>query len=68
MPKKNQLRQLCWPFYGLRQQPFDVTPDPSYLYFSPSHREALTSISEGVENFRGFMALIAEPEWARRPC
>jgi len=48
-------------FYGLRQQPFDVTPDPSYLYFSPSHREALTSISEGVENFRGFMALIAEP-------
>jgi general secretion pathway protein A len=48
-------------FHGLRQQPFDVTPDPSYLYFSASHREALTSISEGVENFRGFMALIAEP-------
>ena len=48
-------------FHGLRQQPFDVTPDPSYLYFSPSHREALISISEGVEHFRGFMALIAEP-------
>jgi general secretion pathway protein A len=48
-------------FHGLKQQPFDVTPDPSYLYFSPSHREALTSISEGIENFRGFMTLVAEP-------
>jgi general secretion pathway protein A len=48
-------------FHGLIQQPFDVTPDPSYLYFSTSHREALTAISEGVEHFRGFMALIAEP-------
>ena len=28
-------------FYELQQQPFDVTPDPAYLYFSPSHREAL---------------------------
>lgn len=48
-------------FHGLKQQPFDVTPDPSYLYFSPSHREALESISEGIENFRGFMTLVAEP-------
>ena len=48
-------------FHGLRQQPFDVTPDPAYLYFSPSHREALTSLSQGIENLRGFMALIAEP-------
>ncbi len=48
-------------FHGLKQQPFDVTPDPSYLYFSPSHREALTSIAEGIENFRGFMTLVAEP-------
>ncbi len=48
-------------FHGLKQQPFDVTPDPSYLYFSPSHREALTSLSDGIENFRGFMALVAEP-------
>ena len=48
-------------FHGLKQQPFDVTPDPAYLYFSPSHREALESISEGIENFRGFMTLVAEP-------
>ena len=48
-------------FYGLPQQPFDVTPDHSYLYFSPSHREALTSLKEGIEYFRGFMVLVAEP-------
>ena len=48
-------------FYGLSQQPFDVTPDPAYLYLSRVHREALTSLSQGIENLRGFMALVAEP-------
>jgi general secretion pathway protein A len=48
-------------FCGLQQQPFDVTPDPAFLYFSPSHREALTALKQGIENFRGFMMLIAEP-------
>jgi general secretion pathway protein A len=48
-------------FYGVPQQPFDVTPDPAYLYFTPSHREALTSLKEGIEHFRGFMVLVAEP-------
>jgi type II secretory pathway predicted ATPase ExeA len=48
-------------FYGLRQQPFDVTPDPAYLYRSRGHREALGALSQGVENLRGFMALVAEP-------
>ena len=48
-------------FYGLQQQAFDVTPDPAYLYFTASHREALTSIKQGIEHFRGFMMLVAEP-------
>ena len=48
-------------FYGLCEQPFGVTPDPAYLYLGPAHRQALSSISRGIENDRGFMALIAEP-------
>jgi general secretion pathway protein A len=48
-------------YYGLRQQPFDVTPDPAYLYLSASHREALTALKQGIEHFRGFMMLVAEP-------
>ena len=48
-------------FYGLREQPFGVTPDPAYLYPSEMHREALRSLLCGIQNDRGFMALIAEP-------
>ena len=48
-------------FFGLQQQPFDVTPDPAFLYYSPSHREALASLSQGIEHFRGFMMLVAPP-------
>ena len=48
-------------FYGLREQPFGVTPDPRYLYFGASHREALASLYYGIENRRGFVALVAKP-------
>src|SRR4030088_2160750 len=48
-------------FYKLREQPFGVTPDPRYLYFSPGHREALASLFYGIETGRGFLSLIAEP-------
>jgi general secretion pathway protein A len=48
-------------FYHLRQQPFGVTPDPAYLYLSPTHGDALASLSSGVKAGRGFLALIAEP-------
>jgi general secretion pathway protein A len=48
-------------FYGLREQPFGVTPDPRFLYLSPAHREALASLDYGIESGRGFMALIAQP-------
>jgi N-acetylmuramoyl-L-alanine amidase/type II secretory pathway predicted ATPase ExeA len=48
-------------FYGLRQQPFGVTPDPAYLYASRTHQEAIASLSRGIKEGRGFLALIAEP-------
>jgi len=48
-------------FYGLREQPFGVTPDPRFLYLSPAHREALSSLFCGVDAGRGFLALIAKP-------
>ena len=48
-------------FYGLREQPFGVTPDPRFLYLSPAHREALASLYYGIEAGRGFLALIARP-------
>jgi len=48
-------------YYRLREQPFGVTPDPRFLYFSPAHREALASLFYGIDAGRGFLALIAEP-------
>src|SRR5579864_4709383 len=48
-------------FYGLREQPFGVTPDPRFLYLSPAHREALASLYYGIESGRGFLSLIAKP-------
>jgi N-acetylmuramoyl-L-alanine amidase/type II secretory pathway predicted ATPase ExeA len=48
-------------FYGLREQPFGVTPDPAYLYPSQTHCEALDSLTEAILGDRGFLALIAEP-------
>jgi type II secretory pathway predicted ATPase ExeA len=47
--------------FGLKQQPFGVTPDPSFLYLSQTHREALASLVYGIETGRGFLALIAQP-------
>ncbi len=48
-------------YFGIPQQPFDVTPDPTFLYLSPSHQEALASLKDGIEHFRGFMVMVAEP-------
>ena len=48
-------------FFGLREQPFGVTPDPRFLYLSAAHREALASLYYGIESGRGFLGLIAKP-------
>jgi general secretion pathway protein A len=47
--------------FDLREQPFGMTPDPAYLYASRTHAEGLASLSFGIEDNRGFFALIAEP-------
>ena len=44
-------------FYGLKKQPFHVTPDPEFLYLSPSHKEALAAIIYGIEERKGFIAI-----------
>jgi general secretion pathway protein A len=47
--------------YGLREQPFGVTPNPRFLHLGAGHREALASLVYGIESGRGFLALIAPP-------
>jgi general secretion pathway protein A len=47
-------------FYRLEKPPFRLTPDPEFLYLSPSHREALASIVYGVEERKGFVLVLGE--------
>jgi general secretion pathway protein A len=47
-------------FYGLKQEPFNVTPDPEFLFLSPSHKEALGSIIYGVKQRKGFIVVTGE--------
>ena len=47
-------------FYHLKRKPFHVTPDPEFLYLSPSHREALASIVYGTEQRKGIIEITGE--------
>lgn len=47
-------------FYGLRKEPFHITPDPEFLFLSPSHKEALAAIIYGIEQKKGFVAIIGD--------
>jgi len=47
-------------FYGLREKPFSLTPDPRYLFLSSSHREALAHLLYGIEQGEGFIAVTGE--------
>jgi general secretion pathway protein A len=46
--------------FGLLQAPFNITPDPSFLYLSASHREALAQLSYGIRARKGFVVLTGE--------
>jgi len=47
-------------FYGLRERPFSLTPDPSYLYPSSVHKEALNHLRYGIEGHAGFIVITGE--------
>src|SRR5712692_4868068 len=47
-------------FYHLKKAPFHITPDPEFLFLSPSHKAALGSIIYGIEERQGFVAIIGE--------
>ncbi len=45
-------------FFGFSKKPFDLTPDPRFLYLSPDHQEALASMIYGINERRGFVSII----------
>ena len=48
-------------YFGLKDEPFGVSPDPRRLFLSQTHREALEALQSGFSSNRGFTAMIAPP-------
>ena len=44
-------------FYGLKEKPFNATPDPRFIYMSPAHREALAQLVYATRERKGFSVL-----------
>ncbi|MDJ0864800.1 MAG: AAA family ATPase [Myxococcota bacterium] len=47
-------------FFGLREKPFALSPDPRFLFLSEAHREALAHLLYGIEQGEGFIAVTGE--------
>jgi len=47
-------------YFGLKERPFSIAPDPRYLYMSERHREALAHLLYGVSGQGGFIVLTGE--------
>jgi general secretion pathway protein A len=47
-------------FYKLRLNPFEITPDPAFLFPTPRHNEALAALYYGVQAHKGFIVLTGE--------
>ncbi|MGH9857495.1 MAG: ExeA family protein, partial [Acidobacteriota bacterium] len=46
--------------FGLKREPFNITPDPGFLYLSECHKEALAQLVYGIKGRRGFVVLTGE--------
>ena len=48
------------PYFGFSENPFNISPDPEFLYRSPQHEEALANLIYGVRSRKGFIVLTGE--------
>jgi general secretion pathway protein A len=47
-------------YFGFSEMPFHVTPNPRFLFLSPTHQEALQHLRYGIEHKKGFIVLTGE--------
>ena len=47
-------------YYGLNERPFDLTPNPRYLFLSTKHREGLSHLQYGISGRKGITLLIGD--------
>jgi len=46
--------------YGFAEKPFNITPEPKFLYMTSGHREALATLLYGIHERRGFIAMVGD--------
>jgi general secretion pathway protein A len=47
-------------FFGFREKPFELTPDPRFIFLTPGLRKALASVTYGIKEKTGFISVIGE--------
>ena len=47
-------------FFGFTEKPFEVTPDPKFLYLTRAYQEILSALIYGICERRGFIAIVGE--------
>jgi general secretion pathway protein A len=47
-------------YYGLTEAPFDITPNPRFLFYSAKHREAFNHLLYGIRERKGFVQVTGE--------
>ena len=55
-------------FFGLRELPFSLTPDPRFLWLSDTHEEGLATLVYGITRHKGFLLLTGKVETDRNSC
>ena len=47
-------------YFGFSEKPFNVTPDPKFVFLSENHHEALAAMLYGINQKKGFLSVIGE--------
>jgi general secretion pathway protein A len=47
-------------FYGLKEKPFNLNPDPDYLYMSPGHENVYSHLEYAIQESKGFVVVTGE--------
>ena len=58
--EKKKLGNVYQDYFGFSEKPFDLTPDPKYLYLSPKHKEVLAHLVYGMQENNGFLKIVGE--------
>src|SRR5438445_12101787 len=51
---------MYYQFFGLKKEPFSMTPDPAFLFLTAVHREALAGLTYSILSRKGFVVLTGD--------